>query len=212
MPKIAVHNLEGKKLKDLELSDAVFAAKSNNDLLHQVYVTISGNQRFAIANTKGKGEVSGSGKKPFRQKGTGSARQGQKRNPVMKGGGVVFGPTSDRNFKKDINKKMKQKAVMIALSEKVRSGSLIVVDAFKLANPKTKEFAQALKNLDVKGSVLIGFNDAEKETRKFSRNIEKVGNILTSNLNVYDLLNYKHVLLSVDSIKMLEEKFAKETK
>lgn len=209
MTKIAVHNLEGKKVEEMEVSDAVFAAKANNDLLHQVFVTIAANKRFSIADTKDKSERSGSGKKPFRQKGTGSARQGQKRNPVMRGGGIAFGPTSDRNFSKDINKKMKQKAVMIALSEKVRSNALIVVDAFKLKNEKTKEFSQALKNLNLKGSILIGFGQEEKEMQKFSRNIEKVENILTKNLNVFELLNHKSLLISKESVKYLEEKFSK---
>src|SRR5665647_2678052 len=100
MATIAIHNLEGKKVEDLTVSDAVFAAQANNELLHQVFMVMSGNQRHSIAHTKGKGEVAGSGKKPFKQKGTGNARQGQKRNALMKGGGVSFGPTSDRNWKR----------------------------------------------------------------------------------------------------------------
>lgn len=207
MATIAVHNLEGKKIEDLTVSDAVFGEKSNNELLHQVYMVIAGNQRFSIANTKDKSEVAGSGKKPFRQKGTGSARQGQKRNPVMKGGGVAFGPTSDRNFKRDLNKKMKQKAVRIALSEKLRSGTLIAVDALALAEQKTKSFAQILKKLELKGKVLAAFSDQEKAVTLASRNISNVENILTKDLNVYDLLNNKYVLLSKQSIQFLEEKF-----
>jgi len=209
MAKIAVHNLEGKKLEDLEISDDVFAVKANNDLLHQVYVAISANQRFSIAHTKDKSERSGSGKKPFKQKGTGSARQGQKRNPVMRGGGIAFGPTSDRNFSKDINKKMKQKAVKIALSEKVRSNTLVVVDSLKLKDTKTKAFANALKNLKLTGTILIGFDQAEKGTQLASRNLPKVENILTKDLNVFDMLNSKYVLLSKDSVRYLEDKFKK---
>lgn len=207
--KISVHNLEGKKLEDMEISDVVFDVKANNELLHQAFVAIASNKRFSIADTKDKSERSGSGKKPFRQKGTGSARQGQKRNPVMRGGGIAFGPTSDRNFSKDINKKMKQKAVMIALSEKVRAGSLIVIDDFKLKNEKTKEFAIALNKLKLEGSILVSYDQEERSMQRFSRNIEKVGNIMTRNLNVFDLLNYKAVILSKNSIKYLEEKFLK---
>jgi large subunit ribosomal protein L4 len=209
MATIAVHNLEGKKLEDMELSDDVFALKANNDLLHQVYVAISANQRFSIAHTKGKGERSGSGKKPFKQKGTGSARQGQKRNPIMRGGGISFGPTSDRNFSKDINKKMKQKAVKIALSEKVRAKTLIVVDELKLKESKTKEFAQAIKNLKLTGKILIGFDQAEKGLQLASRNLPKVENMLTKDLNVFDMLNNKYVLISKSSVQYLEEKFKK---
>ena len=209
MAKIAVHNLEGKKVEDMEVSDAVFAVKSNNDLLHQVYLAISGNQRVAIAHTKTKGERAGSGKKPFRQKGTGNARQGQKRNPVMRGGGVAFGPRSERNFQKDVNKKMKQKAVMIALSEKLRSETLIVVDEMKFAKAKTKAFSEALTKLKVKGKALIGFAEKEKALSLYSRNLKNVENVPTKDLNVFDMLNHKYVVMSKESVKYLEEKFTK---
>lgn len=205
--KIAVHNLEGKKVEDIELSDAVFSVKSNNDLLHQVYVAISANQRFSIAHTKDKSERAGSGKKPWRQKGTGNARVGQKRNPVWRGGGIAFGPTSDRNFKKDVNKKMKQKAVKIALSEKVRANDLVVIDEFKFKSEKTKEFAKAIENLKLKGSVLVGLDNTEKSMEMISRNIKNVENIMTKDLNVFNLLNSKYIVLSKGSVKYLEEKF-----
>lgn len=209
MATIALHNLEGKKIEDLNISDAVFAVKSNDELLHQVFMIIAGNQRFSIASTKDKSEVAGTGKKPFKQKGTGNARQGQKRNPVMKGGGVAFGPTSDKNFKRDVNKKMKQKAVRIALSEKLRSGTLIAVDSLELKEAKTKAFAQVIKNLNLTGKTLVSFAEEEKSLSVASRNISKISNIETKDLNVYDLLNNKYVLLSKASIAFLEEKFVK---
>lgn len=208
MATIAVHNQEGKKVEDLTISDAVFAVPANDELLHQVFMVIAGNQRNPIAHTKDKSEVAGSGKKPFKQKGTGSARQGQKRNPVMKGGGVAFGPTNERNFKRDLNKKMKQKAVKIAISEKLRSGTLIAIDTLAIEKPKTKEFAQVLKALEIKGRVMVAFSDAEKKTSMISRNIASVMNIETKDLNVMDLLNNKYLLLSKESIAFLEEKFA----
>ena len=207
MAKIAIHNLEGKKLEDLTVSDAVFGVKANDELLHQVFMIISGNQRNSIAHTKGKGEVAGSGKKPFKQKGTGSARQGQKRNPVMKGGGISFGPTKDKNYKRDLNKKMKQKAVRISISEKLRSGTLIAVDTLKIEKPKTKMFAEALKKLNIKGKALISFSDLEKDMTLSSRNLKNIKNTLTKDLNVMDLLNNKYLILSKDSIKFLEEKY-----
>ncbi len=209
MAKVTVYNTTGKKVEDMELSDNVFGQKSNNDLLHQVYVAISANRRQVLAHTKGVGERAGSGKKPWRQKGTGNARVGQKRNPIWRGGGISMGPTSDRNFSKDVNKKMRQKAVMVALSEKVRSGNLIVVDKLILNEKKTKEFAQVLKNLKVSGKVLVAFEETERELMKASRNIETVKNISTKNLNVFDMLNSKNILVSLASVKLLEEKFAK---
>lgn len=209
MATIAIHNQEGKKLEDLKVSDTVFGVAANDELLKQVFVVISGNQRNPIAHTKGKGQVAGSGKKPFKQKGTGNARQGQKRNALMKGGGVSFGPTSDRNFKKDLNKKMKQKAVKIALSEKLRKGTLIAVDSLNIDKPKTKTFAQILDNLKIKGKTLIAFSDQEKEMTVASRNIKNVENIQVKDLNVMDLLNNKYMVFSKQSIEYLEEKFAK---
>lgn len=209
MATIAVHNQEGKKVEDLNISDAVFAVPANNELLHQVFMVISGNQRNPIAHTKDKSEVAGSGKKPFKQKGTGSARQGQKRNPVMKGGGVAFGPTNERNFKRDLNKKMKQKAVKIAISEKLRSGTLIAIDSLEVEKPKTKVFAEILKKLEIKGRVLVSFSEKEKKTSLISRNVKSTTNIETKDLNVMDLLNNKYLLLSKDSIAFLEEKFGK---
>jgi large subunit ribosomal protein L4 len=191
----------------LKISDDVFAVKKNDELLHQVFMVMAGNQRFSIAHTKGKGEVRGSGKKPFKQKGTGSARQGQKRNPVMKGGGVSFGPTSDRNWKRDLNKKMKQKAVTIALSDKLRSGTLIAVEDLIVEKPKTSVFSKAFKQLEIKGSVLVSFSNEEKEMSMYSRNLVKADNIMTKDLNVMDLLNHKFVLMSKKSIEYLEEKF-----
>jgi large subunit ribosomal protein L4 len=209
MAQIAIHNLEGKKIEDLLVSDAVFAAKENAELLRQVYMVIAGNQRSPIAHTKGKGDVAGSGKKPFKQKGTGSARQGQKRNPIMKGGGVSFGPTKDRNFKRDLNKKMKQKAVMIALSDKLRSGTLVAVEDLNVEKPKTSVFAKALKALEIKGSVLVSFSNDERKMSLYSRNLVKTDNIETKDISVFDLLNHKYVLMSKKSIAYLEEKFAK---
>jgi large subunit ribosomal protein L4 len=207
MATIAIHNQEGKKIEDLSISDAVFGVKANDELLHQVFMVIAGNQRNPIAHTKDKSEVAGSGKKPFKQKGTGSARQGQKRNPVMRGGGVAFGPTNERNYKRDLNKKMKQKAVVIAISEKLRAGTLIAIDSLVVAKSKTSEFDQILKNLKLTGKVLVSLSENEKGTSLISRNLKSVNNIETKDLNVMDLLNNKFLLMSKTSIAFLEEKF-----
>lgn len=207
MATIAIHNQEGKKIEDLSVSDGIFGVAANDELLHQVFMVMAGNQRNPIAHTKDKSDVAGTGRKPFKQKGTGSARQGQKRNPVMKGGGVAFGPTSDRNFKRDLNKKMKQKAVKIAISEKLRSGSLIAIDTLNVKEAKTKTFAEILKKLEIKGKVLVAFAQEEQAATLASRNLPKANNIMTKDLNVLDLLNNKYLLLSKQSITFLEEKF-----
>jgi len=209
MAVIEIHSQEGKKLEDLKVSDAIFAAPANNELLHQVFMVISGNQRSSIAHTKGKGQVAGSGKKPFKQKGTGNARQGQKRNALMKGGGVSFGPTSDRNWKRELPKKMKQKAVSIALSEKLRSKTLIAVDSLLAKEKKTKTFVKILNKLKIKGKILMAFSEEEKEMLVASRNIKNVLNTPTKDLNVMDILNNKYLVLSKQSIAFLEEKFKK---
>jgi large subunit ribosomal protein L4 len=211
MIKVAVYNLGGMKVEDMKLSDNVFSVSKNDILLHQVYVSQFANKRTVIAHTKNRGERKGTGKKPWRQKGTGNARVGSRRTPVWRKGGVVFGPTKDRNFKKKINKKMNQKAILIALSEKMRSKNLVVVDEIKLKERKTKEFAQALTNLKIKGSALVGLAGKEKDLYLYSRNIPKVSPIPTGNLNVFDILNNKYLILSKESIKFLENKYGKAT-
>jgi large subunit ribosomal protein L4 len=209
MAVIAIHNKEGKKVEDLKVSDVVFGEKKNDQLLHQVFMVMSGNQRNPIAHTKGKGQVAGSGIKPFKQKGTGNARQGQKRNPVLKGGGVSFGPTNARNFKRDLNKKMKQKAVRVALSDKLRNGMVMAIDTINIDIKKTKAFAEVLKKLKVTGKVLVAFSEKEKEMTVVSRNIKSVTNTMAKDLNVMDILNNKYLFLSKDSIEFLEKKFKK---
>lgn len=209
MTKVAVYNLKGEKTEDLNLSDGVFGLPMNDELLKQAYVAIAGNKRTVIAHTKDRAERAGSGKKPWKQKGTGRARVGQVRNPVWRKGGVSFGPTNDRNFKKNINKKMNQKAIAVALSQKVKSKNLIVLDEIKLAEKKTKEFAKAFQNLKVKGKTLVGFFQKERDFQLCSRNLKNVQNIATENINVFDLLNNKNLILSKESIKYFENKYKK---
>jgi len=205
--KTIVYNLEGKKVKDLELSEKVFNIPLNADLLHQVYVSMDANQRVAIAHTKGRGEVAGSGKKPWKQKGTGRARAGSVRSPIWRGGGIVFGPQKDRNFKKKINKKSNTRAILMALSEKLRSENLLVVDKLEAKNKKTKDIAGGLDNLKVKGSILINLAQGEKDNYLYVRNIKKVKCLPIDNLNVLDIMNHKNLILSEESIKYLEKKY-----
>lgn len=211
MPKVAIYNLAGDKTGDLELSEAVFGVPMNDDLVHQAFVARSANQRTVIAHTKDRAERAGSGKKPFKQKGTGSARSGQKRSPLWRKGGVVFGPRKDRNFTKDINKKMNRKAILMALSDKVRKDNLIVLESIVSKDKKTRESATALKALKVKGKVLVGFGENEQEYRRCWNNLAGAETTLVSQFNVLDMLNNRKLVCSADSIKYLEEKYGKKS-
>jgi large subunit ribosomal protein L4 len=205
--KVKIYNLEGKESGEMTLSDSVFGLKMNDDLVHQVYVAVSANKRQVLSHTKNRGERAGSGIKPWKQKGTGRARVGSVRSPIWRKGGIVFGPTKAKNFKKNINKKMKEKAVKIVLSGKLSAGEIMVIDKLELKEKKTKEFARIFKNLKIKGSALISFSDAERDLKLFSRNMKKVENILTSQINVFDMLNHKNLIISRESVKYLEDKY-----
>lgn len=209
MAKITVKNIAGKDVKEIELKDFVFNVEKNDTLLHQIYVAQTGNGRIAIAHAKDRSERSGSGIKPWRQKGTGRARAGSAQSPLWRKGGVTFGPTKDRNFSKDTNQKMRQKAVMIALSEKVRSGKMIVLDTLVYPEKKTKLFAETLENLGVTGrSLVLSLTGDERACIVMSRNIPKIENTPTENLNVMQLLDREYLMITEDGIKNLEKRFA----
>ncbi len=208
--KYPVYNLKGDKIKDIELSESVFGLELNDALLHQVYVSQYANRRRVLAHTKDRAERSGSGRKPWRQKGTGRARVGSIRSPIWRKGGVVFGPTKDRNFKKKITKKMNQKALAVALSGKLAEKEMVVVDSLKIEEIKTKLMAKALQSLNLKGSVLVAFSKDEKIYQRASRNIPEIDNIDVENLNVFDVLNHKYLVLSEEGVKMIEKKYKKE--
>jgi large subunit ribosomal protein L4 len=209
MIKFPVYNLKGEKVKDAELPESVFGVKENDALLHQVYVSQYANRRQVSAHTKDRAERAGSGKKPWRQKGTGRARVGSVRTPVWRKGGVVFGPTKDRNFKKDVPKKMGQKALAVVLSAKMRSEELFLVESLAMKEAKTKMMNEAIKNLKIKGSVLVGFSEKERESKRASRNLARISNIDAKNLNVFDVLNHKYLLMSEEGVKILENKYKK---
>lgn len=208
MTKITVKNIAGKDVKEIELKDFVFNVPSNDTLLHQVYVAQSSNQRHSIAHTKDRSERSGSGIKPWRQKGTGRARAGATRSPLWRKGGVTFGPTKDRNWSKDTNQKMRQKAVMIALSEKIRSGKMIVIDELNYTEKKTKLFFETLQILGVTSrSIVFCLTGDERACAVMSRNIPRVENTPTENLNVMQLLNREYLIITEAGIKNLEGRF-----
>jgi len=207
MLKTTLYKATGEKKGDMDLPDAVFGMESNDTLLHQVYVAISANLRTVIAHTKDRGERRGSGKKPWKQKGTGRARAGAVRNPLWRKGGVAFGPTNERNFSKQTNKKMRRKATLIALSEKLRSEKIRVIDAFVFEDVKTKLFASMLEQVSARpGRVLVLFAPDEKELMRVSRNVVKVENVLTQNVSVFDLLNAEYLVLSEQSVNFLGDR------
>jgi len=207
--KITVYNKEGQEVEQMELSDNVFGVEKNNTLIHQAMVAIQSNQRQVLAHTKNRGDRAGSGIKPWKQKGTGRARVGSVRNPAWKKGGVAFGPRNDRNFTKKINKKMNAKAILMVLSAKLKDKEIVILDKFDLKDKKTKSMADVLKNLKISAKTLIAFTTSEKDLRITSRNIKKTENILTSQLNVLEMLKNKFLLMSKDSVKYLEEKYNK---
>lgn len=211
MTKVSVYNLEGKKTGEMELAGSVFAVPVNNALLHQVYVSQAANRRQVLAHAKDRSETAGSGKKPWAQKGTGRARTGAARNPIWRGGGTIFGPTKNRNFKRIIPLKMKRKALLMALSGKVKTGNIILVENLKLKTGKTKEFAAILARLKIKGSMLVGLGASEKGVYLCARNIPKINLVATELLNVFDILNHKYLLLSKESVKYLENKYNSAT-
>jgi len=212
MIKAPLYNVKGEKKGEIELPEAVFDVPSNDTLLHQVYVAISANLRSPIAHTKDRAERAGTGKKPWRQKGTGRARIGQVRAPHWRKGGIVFGPTKDRNFSKEANRKMRQKAIRIALSEKLRADKIRFVDAFSFDDRKTKSFSALIYGLGVLSGkkTLVGFAREERDIERMSRNIDKVENVLSENMSVYDLLQSEYLVMTKQSVAMFSERFSAE--
>ncbi|MFZ2188537.1 MAG: 50S ribosomal protein L4 [Candidatus Moraniibacteriota bacterium] len=207
MATLKVYNLEGKELEEMKISDSVFGLPKNDDLVHQIVVAMDANKRQVLADTKTRGERAGSGIKPWKQKGTGRARVGSRRTPLWKKGGVVFGPSNDRNYKQKINKKMNQKAIATVLSGKLKDQEIFVIDKLSFSQKKTKQVAEMLLNFKIKGKTLMVFADAEKEFRIVSRNLAKVENILTPQLNVLEMLRNKNLFMSKESVMYLEEKY-----
>lgn len=206
--KTDLYNLEGRVVGDVTLPKEIFEVKLNTDLVHQVSVSLMGNKRQISAHAKIRSEVSGGGKKPWRQKGTGRARVGSSRSPIWKGGGVTHGPRNDRIFATEIPKKMRRKALFMVLSEKAKSNTLIVLDAMNFEKPRTKEMAKGLSKLPCKAqSRLIAMANYDKNIFLSARNIKKTMIEDARNLNVLDLLNHKYLLLTKDSIKTIEKTF-----
>ena len=207
MPKVDVLDIKGKKVSDIELADSVFGIEPNEAIVHSVLVNYLANQRQGTQSTKTRAEVSGGGKKPWRQKGTGRARQGSIRAPQWIKGGIALGP-KPRSYKYTVNKKERQLAIKSILSSKVLEKELTVVDKLEVKEIKTKTMVKALADMKVEGKTLIILPENNKNVFMSSRNIEGVKTIVANNINIFDLLKYTNLILPVDTVKKLEEVYA----
>ena len=207
MPKVDVYDIKGKKVSDIELADAVFGIEPNENIVHAVLVNYLANQRQGTQSTKTRAEVRGGGKKPWRQKGTGRARQGSIRAPQWIKGGIALGP-KPRSYKYTVNKKERRLAIKSLLSSKVIEKELTVVDKLELKEIKTKSMVSALAALKVEGKTLIIVPETNKNVLMSARNIEGVKTITANNINIFDLLKYTNLILPVDTVKKLEEVYA----
>lgn len=209
MAKVQVYTQEGKVASEMDLNPKIFEIVAKDSVIHQVVVAMMANARQTLAHTKTKGEVRGGGKKPWAQKGTGRARQGSIRNPQWKGGGIAFGPRKDRNYKQKINKKMRQKAYFMCLSDKVKSGNLVVVENLEAKDIKTKKMVEMMKKLPVGKKTLLALPLLDEKIIKSAKNIPWLDTVLVNNLNTLEVLRYKYLLMPVESIKKIEEIYKK---
>ena len=206
MAKVSVYNMEGKEVGSMELNDAVFGVEVNEHLVHMAVVNQLANNRQGTQKAKTRSEVSGGGRKPWRQKGTGHARQGSTRAPQWTGGGVVFAPVP-RDYSFKMNKREKRAALKSALTSRVQENKLIVVDELKFDEIKTKNFANILKNLDV-SKALVVLEDDNKNAELSARNIADVKTAKTNTINVYDILKYNTVITTKAVVAKIEEVYA----
>ena len=212
--KTVVYNKAGEETGQVTLPKDIFEVPLKSDLVHQIAVSQASNRRQKIANAKGRADVSGGGKKPWRQKGTGRARHGSNRSPLWRHGGVTFGPTNEVNFEKGINKKMQRKAMFMVLSQKVKNNALIVLDELNFEKPKTKEIKNIFENLKSKvktftgKGVIVALSKEDKNVVLSVRNITRTVPMQAKDLNCLDLLSYKYLILTKNSLKNIKETFS----
>ena len=206
MSNVSVYNMEGKEVGTIDLNDAVFGVEVNEHLVHMAVVAQLANKRQGTQKAKTRSEVSGGGRKPWRQKGTGHARQGSTRSPQWTGGGVVFAPVP-RDYTIRLNKKEKQAALKSALTSKVQEGNLVVVDELKFDEIKTKAFKTVMDNLNVEAGLVV-LADNDQNTVLSARNMAAVDTALTNTINTYDIMKAKKVVLTKDSVAKIEEVYA----
>jgi large subunit ribosomal protein L4 len=206
MAKVSVYNMEGKEVDSIDLSDAVFGVEVNEHLVHMAVVQQLANKRQGTQKAKTRSEVSGGGRKPWRQKGTGHARQGSTRAPQWTGGGVVFAPVP-RDYSFKVNKKEKRAALKSALTSRVQENKLIVIDELKFDEIKTKNFKAVIDNLNVAKAYVV-LNENDKNVVMSARNLSNVQTALTNTINVYDIMKGGTVILTKDAAKTIEEVYA----
>lgn len=217
--KVALYNQAGEETGTVELPDRIFNVSANPSLIHQAVVAQLGGSRQVLAHAKGRSEVRGGGRKPWRQKGTGRARHGSIRSPIWKGGGATFGPAKERNFSKKINKSAKQKAMFMILSAKVKDKKFLVLDDLKFEKGKTKEASRFFDAISLKfdgyrkekkkrDTILLVTEDS-KEVRQATRNLPFAGTIGAKSLNAVDLLSYKYLLILKNTIAVIEKTYSK---
>ena len=207
MPKVDVYDIKGKKISDVDLNEKVFGIEPNENIVHEVLVNYLANQRQGTQSTKTRSEVRGGGRKPWRQKGTGRARQGSIRAPQWIKGGIALGP-KPRSYRYTINKKEKQLAIRSVLSSKVLEKELTVVDKLELKEIKTKSMVKAFADLKLTGNTLVILPEKNLNVQASTNNIEGAKTILVNEINVYDLLKYTNLVLPLDTVKKLEEVYA----
>ena len=207
MPKIDVYDINGKKVSDVELNEKVFGIEPNENIVHEVLLNYLANQRQGTQSTKTRSEVSGGGRKPWRQKGTGRARQGSIRAPQWIKGGIALGP-KPRSYRYNVNKKERQLAIKSVLSSKVLENKLTVVEKLELPEIKTKSMIKAFESLKLEGKTLVVLAEQNKNVQLSTRNLVNAKSIVANNINVYDLLKYTNLVLTLDTVKKLEEVYA----
>ena len=204
MANVSVYNMEGKEVGKIDLNDAIFGVEVNEHLVHMAVLQQLADKRQGTQKAKTRSEVSGGGRKPWRQKGTGHARQGSIRAPQWKGGGVVFAPVP-RDYSFKMNKKEKRAALKSALTDKAQSNNLIVVDELKFDEIKTKKFAEVMNNLKATRKALVVLADNDQNVVLSARNLAEANTTLTNTLNVYDIVNARTLVLTKDAVAKIEE-------
>jgi len=204
MANVSVYNMEGKEVGKIDLNDAIFGVEVNEHLVHMAVLQQLADKRQGTQKAKTRSEVSGGGRKPWRQKGTGHARQGSIRAPQWKGGGVVFAPVP-RDYSFKMNKKEKRAALKSALTDKAQAGNIIVVDELKFDEIKTKRFAEVMNNLKATRKALVVLADNDKNVVLSARNLVEANTTLTNTLNVYDIVNARTLVLTKDAVAKIEE-------
>lgn len=205
MPKTALLSLKGEKIKDIKLDDNVWGITPNDQVVYEHINLFMANRRQGTHATKTRSDVSGGGRKPWRQKGTGNARQGSTRAPHWVGGGVVFGPSANRNYTKKINKKERKLALKSALTYKANDKDIIVVDKFEAETNKTKDMLKVLEGLNATGKTLIVTTELTENLILATRNIADVKLVLANELNTYDVLYVNKIIITEDAVKYVEE-------